>query len=270
MDISNLKKQARDISNNLRDLGSKKEQKYREKTRLDSALNKLIKEAVELKTQKRDYQKRISVLKNERNIQNKSVQEGLTKLKDLRSKYIRESRKPKFDVKRLKKDLENLNFDLETGTLSQKKEKELMKKINSIKTKLSDSDTSTKTDYNRIRRDKKKKKIASDKIHFKIQTEAKEISKIFDRLTEISNQISDIKNQRNLAKVILRGMKDKINIMNAKLGGVLSDMSKFSGAAAKTALDLFTPGKEKKIQIKAGEKLTKDDILKLQRKLMKK
>jgi len=40
MDITNLKKQARDISNNLRDLGSKKEQKYREKTRLDSALNK--------------------------------------------------------------------------------------------------------------------------------------------------------------------------------------------------------------------------------------
>ena len=58
MDITNLKKQARDISNNLRDLGSKKEQKYREKTRLDSALNKLIKEAVELKAQKREYQKK--------------------------------------------------------------------------------------------------------------------------------------------------------------------------------------------------------------------
>ena len=65
-------------------------------------------------------------------------------------------------------------------------------------------------------------------------------------------------------------MKDQINVMNAKLGGVLSEMSKFPGAAARSALDMFTPGKDKKIRIKAGEKLTKDDILKLQKKLMKK
>ena len=197
-------------------------------------------------------------------------QRELKKLRDLRYRYVKESRKPKIDVKRLQKDLENLNFDLETGTLSQKKEKELMKKINFLKTKLSDSVTSTKTDYNQIRRETKKLKITSDKIHVKIQSEAKAISKIFDRLTEISNQISKIKKQRNLVKVILYGMKDQINIMNAKLGGVLSEMSKFPGIAARSALDLFKPGWDKKIQIRTGEKLTKDDILKLQRKLMKK
>jgi uncharacterized coiled-coil DUF342 family protein len=270
MDISNLKKQARDISNNLRDLGSKKEQKYREKTKLDSALNQLIKEAVELKTQKREYQKRIANLKKERNIKNKAVQEGLKKLRDLRDKYVKESRKPKLDAKKLRKDLENLNFDLETGTLSQKKEKELMNKINELKTKIKSIPSSTKTDYNRIRRKTKKFKIDSDKIHMQIQSEAKLISKIFDRLTEISNQISNIKKQRNLVKIILYGMKDQINIMNAKLGGVLSEMSKFPGAAARSALDMFTPGKDRKIKIRAGEKLTKDDILKLQKRLMKK
>ena len=270
MDISNLKKQARDITNKLRDLGSKKEQKYREKTTLGSALNRLIKEAVELKTQKQEYQKKIANLKGDRNIQNKSVQEGLKKLKDLRNKYIKESKKPKINVKGLQKNLENLNFDLETGTISQKKEKELMKKINELKTKINSIPSSTKTEYNNIRRKTKKLKIASDKIHIQIQVEAKEISKIFNRLTEISNQISDIKKQRNLVKLILHGMKDQINIMNAKLGGVLSEMAKFPGVAARSALDMFTPGKDKKIRIKTGEKLTKDDILKLQKRLMKK
>ena len=270
MDISNLKKQARDITNNLRDLGSKKERKYREKTTLDSALNRLIKEAVELKIQKHEYQKRIANLKRDRNLQNRAVQEGLKKLRALRNKYIKESKKPKINVERLQKDLENLNFDLETGTLSQKKEKELMKKINELKTKIKSVPASTKTEYNKIRRKTKKLKITSDKIHMQIQTEAKTISKIFDRLTEISNQISDIKKQRNLVKLILHGMKGQINVMNAKLGGVLSEMAKFPSAAARSALDMFTPGKDKKIQIKTGEKLTKDDILKLQKKLMKK
>jgi len=271
MDITNLKKQARDISNNLRDLGSKKEKKYREKTKLDSALNKLIKEAVELKAQKKEYQKRIANLKKERNIENKAVQEGLKKLKDLRAQYLKESKKPKIDTKKLRKELETLNFNLETGTLSQKKEKALMKKIKELKSKLEKTSTTTKRDYNKVRRDTKKLKVASDKIHAQIQSEAKEISKIFDRLTEISNKISEIKKQRNLIKVILSGMKDQINVMNAKLGGVLSEMSKFPGAAAKSALDMFTLNKEnKKIQIKSGEKLTKDDILKLQKKLMKK
>ena len=270
MDIINLKKQARDITNKLRDLGSKKEQKYREKTKLDSALNQLIKEAVELKTKKHEYQKIITNLKKERNIQNNSVQEGLKKLRDLRNRYIKDSRNPKLDVKRLRKDLENLNFDLETGTISQKNERKLMKRINELKNKLKSVPASTKTEYNKLRRKTKKLKIASDKIHIQIQSEAKAISKIFDRLTEISNQISKIKKQRNLVKVILYGMKDQINIMNAKLGGVLSEMSKFPGAAARSALDLFKSGRDKKIQIRTGEKLTKDDILKLQRKLMKK
>ena len=270
MDIANLKKQAREISNSLRDLGSKKEQKYREKTKLDSALNKLIKEAIELKTQKRTYQKRISELKKERNIKNKEVYEGIKKLKDLRAKYAKEYRKPKIDIKRLQKDLEKLNFTLETGTLSQKKEKALMKQIKVLKLKIEQNSSTTKKEYNFVRKQTKKLKIASDKVHVQIQNEAKDISKIFDRLTEISNLISEIKDQRNLVRIILSGMKDQINVMNARLGGVLSEMAKFSGAAARSALDMFSPGKDKKIQIKAGEKLSKDDILKLQRKLMKK
>ena len=65
-------------------------------------------------------------------------------------------------------------------------------------------------------------------------------------------------------------MKDQISVMNAKLGGILSEMSKFPGAAAKSAFDMFNPNKNKKIQIKSGEKLTKEDILKLQKRLMKK
>ena len=270
MDISNLKNQAREISNNLRDLGSKKEQKYREKTKLDSALNKLIKEAVELKINKKAIHNKIFELKKERNIKNKEVQNGIRQLKILRTKFAKEYNNPKINTIQLKKDLEKLNFTLETGTLSQRKEKDLMKQINEIKSKLDKDSSSTKKEYNKVRKNTKKLKLYSDKVHIKIQSEAKELSKIFDRLTEISNKISDIKKQRNLIKLILSGMKDQISVMNAKLGGVLSEMSKFPGAAAKSAFDMFTPGKNKKIQIKSGEKLTKDDILKLQKKLMKK
>ena len=75
-------------------------------------------------------------------------------------------------------------------------------------------------------------------------------------------------NLKNLTKVILTGLKDQINTLNTKLSSVLTEMSKIPGAA-KNALTFSKP-KDEKIKLKLGNKLDKDAILKLQKKLMRK
>tara|TARA_Y100000034_G_C6903277_1_gene418419 strand:+ start:174 stop:998 length:825 start_codon:yes stop_codon:yes gene_type:complete len=274
MDASNLKKQAQELSGNLRDLGSKKEQKYKEKNRLDSTLNRLIKEATELRERKNEISKKITGLKKARNDKNKAVRDGLRMLKTM--KNVRKKKRPKDSEKirqNLTKEIENLNFRVETESLGIKKEREIMNKIKLNKSKLSELEElmQPSKEYVQVRDATKALKKESDHAHLDIQKLAKESSKIFDRLTELSKQISEIKRQRNLSKLILTGLKDQINTMNAKLGGVLRDMTKLPEAARKHALDMFK--KEKltvKEVIKSGKKLSKDDILKLQRGMIKK
>jgi len=143
-----------------------------------------------------------------------------------------------------------------------------MKQINEIKKQLEDTDRDTKTKYNTLRKDLKKIKKLSDKYHKDLQMKAKESSEIFGRLTEISKEISSIKKEKNLTKVILTGLKDQINTLNTKLSSVLTEMSKIPGAA-KNALKFVKP-KDEKIKLTLGNKLDKDAILKLQKKLMRK
>ena len=89
MDINILKTQAKELTGSLRDLGNKKEQKYREKTKLGGVLNKLIKEAVDLNARKKEIEKELSSLKKERNNKNKEVREGLKKLKQVIAQHVR-------------------------------------------------------------------------------------------------------------------------------------------------------------------------------------
>ena len=278
MDIHTLKNQAKELTGSLRDLGSKKERKYREKTKLDGVLNKLIKEAIDLKTRKREIGKELNSLKNERNEKNRGVREGLKKLKQIRLQHQKNKKRlPKISESKILAEIQQLEFQIQTSELSIGKEKGIMTKIKGLKKIIKEYEVlnAPPADFKRVQKETKEIKNEADKIHDKIQELAKESSKIFERLTELSDEIGKIKRAKNVAKLVLNGLKDQINILNAKLGGVLRDMAKLPVSATKSALDLFSRGGNKKrISIKEalqrGKKLSKDDILKIQKDLMRK
>ncbi len=278
MDINILKTQAKELTGSLRDLGNKKEQKYREKTKLGGVLNKLIKEAVDLNARKKEIEKELSTSKKERNNKNKEVREGLKKLKQLRLQHKKNKAKlPKIPKEKFLAEIQQLEFQIETGAVSMKKEKDIMTKIKSLKKVIKEYQDLQKpsVEFKEIQKKTKEIKKEADATHNKIQTLAKESSQIFDRLTELSSEISKIKRQRNVAKLVLNGLKDQINIMNARLGGVLKDMSKLPETARKSAMEIFNKNEDTlkadvKAALKTGKKLSKDDILKLQKGLLKK
>jgi uncharacterized coiled-coil DUF342 family protein len=278
MDINILKTQAKELTGSLRELGSKKEQKYREKTKLGGVLNKLIKEAVDLNARKKEIEKELSSLKKQRNNKNKEVREGLKKLKHLKVQHKKNRNKsPKINKEKLLAEIQQLDYQVQTGAVSMTKEKNIMKKIKSLKKTIKDYQDSQKpsVEFEQVKERTKLVKKEADSFHDKIQTLAKESSQIFDRLTVLSKEITTIKRQRNVSKLVLNGLKDQINIMNAKLGGVLREMSKLPESASKSAMEIFNKNEAKmkvdvKEALKTGKKLSKDDILKLQKGLMKK
>lgn len=278
MDINTLKNQAKELTGSLRDLGSKKEQKYKEKTKLDGVLNKLIKEAIDLKTRKREIEKELNSLKHKRNEKNRSGREGLKKLKQVIVQHQKNKKRlPKISKSKILAEIQQLEFQIQTSELSIGKEKGIMTKIKGLKKIIKEYETlnALPNEFTIIKKETKEIKKEADRIHDKIQELAKESSKIFERLTELSAEIGKIKRQKNVAKLVLNGLKDQINILNAKLGGVLRDMAKLPVSATKSALDLFSRGGNKnkisiKEALKKGKKLSKDDILKIQKDLMKK
>ena len=278
MNANKLKTQAKQLTGSLRDLGSKKEQKYREKTKLGGVLNNLIKEAVDLNARKREIEKELSSLKKQRNNKNKEVREGLKKLKHLKIQHKKNKTKgPKIPQEKILAEIQQLEFQVETGAVSMTKEKNIMTKIKSLKKTIKEYQELQKpsVEFGQVKERTKLVKKEADSFHDKIQTLAKESSQIFDRLTDLSKEITTIKRQRNVSKLVLNGLKDQINIMNAKLGGVLREMSKLPESARKSAMELFNKNEAKmkidvKEALKTGKKLSKDDILKLQKGLMRK
>ena len=278
MDINKLKNQAKELTGSLRDLGSKKEQKFKEKTKLSNVLNNLIKEAIDLKARKRELEKELALLKKKRNERNNQVREGLKKLKKFKEEYRKNKKKqPKISIEKILAEIQQFDYQVQTGAISMNKEKQIMSKIKNLKKIIKEHEISNTppVEFKRIQKETREVKNKADKIHENIQKLAKESSEIFECLTVLSIEINKIKRQKNVAKLVQNGLKDQINILNAKLGGVLRKMSKLPLSATKSALDLFKrSGTRDKINIrdalKKGKKLSKDDILKIQKQLMRK
>jgi uncharacterized coiled-coil DUF342 family protein len=278
MDINTLKNQAKALTGSLRDLGSKKEQKFKEKTKLSSVLNRLIKEAIDLKARKRELEKELALLKRKRNERNNQVREGLKKLKKFKEEYRKDKkRQPKISIEKILAEIQQFDYQVQTGAISMNKEKQIMGKIKNLKKIIKEHEISNTppVEFKRIQKETREVKNKADKIHENIQKLAKESSEIFECLTVLSIEINKIKRQKNVAKLVQNGLKDQINILNAKLGGVLRKMSKLPLSATKSALDLFKrSGTRDKINIRdalmKGKKLNKDDILKIQKQLMRK
>ena len=147
--------------------------------------------------------------------------------------------------------------------MSFKKEKEYIDSIKQLKNKLKLAEVNDKKfdDLKKFREKILFKKKQADDIHLEIQKLAIEGSKIFDELARKSDEISSAKKLKFELLLKIKISNSKINKSNQNLGGILKNWSSLSSELQKgDAEDIMDKFKKKK-------KLTKDDILILQRKL---
>ncbi|MBT3940687.1 hypothetical protein HOD83_03220 [Candidatus Woesearchaeota archaeon] len=269
----NLRKDIQTISANLKELGGQKEKHYQQKNDLDKQLNSLISKAKELKDQKAEIDKKIITLKKNREESNKRFNQSLVEINDEK----RERRKHNVPSSGpIRKQIKDLEYNMQTEALSFNKEKKIMDQIKKLKVDLNkilaheEGLKSSRTKFNDARVVKKQ----ADDIHSEIQKLAQESSKIFEDLTKLSKDIANIKAQRNTVQLVLKNLKGQISQMNQKLSKILKD---WSGVADKVVLNparrsisaIHKKTEEVKDKLKSKKKLTTEDILLLQREAMR-
>jgi len=262
-------------------LGEEKENLYSRKKALYKERKELLEKLKELRSKKEEYSKVLDSLMEER-------QKTLEKLEELKKKLdeIKQARKDIFknkdiakDIGKYKKELETLEYVLQTEVLSYSQEKKIWNRIKYLRKLLGKYEEISsvlqeidklKEEYNAYR---SKLSIIGQNIRKNIDERKvikEQIKQIKERLTQIMNEYSKLKEQIKQIKDRIRELEDKLN----------EDLQRYiSQRLQKQTIEISNEEKNKiieeysKIQQKImnGSELSMDEILVMQKyELLKK
>lgn len=262
-EIEKLRHQIAVLGKDLESLNNSKESLYKEKTSFDAFLSNTIAQANELKANKKITDEDIKSKKVLRTTLNKELKEFSTKFKESQRAQIGKKEKKRLSPEATKKQIEAMQYAIETEGLSFEKEKQYMDKIKQLKAELAES-SKEMSGSKELRETVSAKKTQADSIHIEVQKLAETSTKSFDQLTLKAKQIIEAKNKRIEIQNKLKDIKAQIEAKNQELSEALNVWLTVSK-------DLPVPVSAEMSEaevinkFKNSKKLTKDDILKLQR-----
>jgi len=266
--LEQLKKGIHDLSTELRQLGEEKEKKYKEKENIDKNLNSYIKTAKDLRDKKVEIDKKVRELKAQREILNKELKAMFAKLAEAKKSLMPVSDKkkgPRESSGQLKKQIDAMQYAIETEGVSFEREQTYMDKIKRMKIKLDEIEKEGAgfRDFKLLKDEINKKKAAADAVHAEIQKLAVESTSIFKDLSLKSEGISKAKQEKLALQEGLKGRKSEIETLNQRLSDTLNEWSKVSKEVAPVTVS--RKPEDVMGKLKSKKKLTKEDILILQR-----
>jgi uncharacterized coiled-coil DUF342 family protein len=203
-------------------LGEEKENLYSRKRVLYKERKKLLEKLKELRSKKEEYSKILDNLMNER-------EKTLGKLEELKKKLdeIKQTRKDVFknkdiikDINKYKKELETLEYVLQTEVLSYSQEKKIWNKIKYLRKLLGKYEeiSSILQEIDKLREEynayRSKLSIIGQNIRKNIdgrKVVKEQIKQIKERLTQIMDEYNKIKEQIKQIKERIRELEDKLN-----------------------------------------------------------
>jgi len=262
-------------------LGEEKENLYSRKKALYKERKELLEKLKELRSKKEEYSKVLDNLMEER-------QKTLEKLEELKKKLdeIKQARKDIFknkdiakDIGKYKKELETLEYVLQTEVLSYSQEKKIWNRIKYLRKLLGKYEeiSSVLQEIDKLREEynayRSKLSIIGQNIRKNIDERKvikEQIKQIKERLTQIMSEYNKIKEQIKQIKDRIRELEDKLN----------EDLQRYiSQRLQKQVVEISEEEKNKiieeysKIQQKImnGSELSMDEILVMQKyELLKK
>lgn len=268
----------------LDELNTEKEAWFEKKRKATAAISDVVKSIRDAKGKRNTFTKQVKDSKQRRQELNKLLSQKraeMTKLqkekKDIASKFGM-----RFDPSKIQKEIEELEFKVETEALPFNIEKQIMKRIAERKKVLEQtkevSDIFDKIHALAKELDRIKKK--ADDTHRKVQNKAESSQQFHEELIESSKDIKELrdkeeemlkkfveaKNVYNEQNALVKAKLDEIRDLRAKIGEVeLEDKKKQKKADEKKIVEQKKSVEEK---IKKGLKLTTDDLLAFQAKEM--
>lgn len=255
-DVEKLRRQIALLGRELEALNNSKESLYKEKADFDALLSNTIAEANELKTKKKETDEEIKKKKQLRTELNKELKAQGAKLK---SQKPATKTKIKLSPAAIRKQIEAMQYSIETEGLSFEKETLYMERINRLKAELAELAPAESESKEFVA-----KKILADQAHVEIQKLAIESTKGFELLTSKAKAIIEAKASRVKIQVRLKDLKSQIEFKNQDLAEALGQ---WLTVTKDIAPEISAEAAEAEFinKFKNSKKLTKDDILKLQR-----
>ena len=279
--LDKLKKEVIGLKVNLNQIDEQKESAFQEKEKITQDISKLIKGVKTAKQKRNALTKEVKTLKQKRDELNKQVVSKISEIKSLdkERKEIAQKYNIKEDPSHIKEKIEQLEEKIETNVMSFDKEKKLMKIIKDLKKKYNEANVISNVweKLNALSKEVSALKKESQNVHEIIQTKAKESQANHEEMLKLSKDIDELKVKEEAAYKNFFEQKQKFNEVNTALKEKLLELNKLSEKLSE--LKVKSQQERKKRQddllkdmetlvedkIKAGKKLTTEDLLVLQK-----
>ncbi len=284
---SQLTKQADELQNSIRtlrkhltELNEQKEKLFDQRNTIGKQISELIKNVKGIRSERDTFTAEVKLSKEEREKLNNDIKTRTTEVATLtaaRDLIIKKTGMTE-DPRMLRRELERLNYKMETDAMSFEKETKLMKVINQYRKKLlaakditiaNDKLWAASKDLDRMR-------AIANQAHNKVTHAAKESQEKHQGMVSVSHQIDDLKakeeafnSQIVTKKAEMQPIMAELDVKNAQL----TELNQKLGIAREEQHSQKAAEQNKKITDKAGEvkqkflrgeKLTTEEFLLLQ------
>ena len=265
-----LKKGITELKETLNILNVEKEEWFTKKESLKKEVSNLISQIKKIKFPKDSESAEVKKLKSKRDKCNKEVQKLIKQFKKLNSEKLKimKDKKITFNPAEISKQIETLDYSIQTEALSFDKEKKIMIQIKHLKKQMANAGDAQGVfkELKEVSDKIKKAKDIAEEHHKKLQKEIKDNKPDYEEFRKLTKQINELKKKQEKAFANFIDSKNKFSAINSKLKGKLKDAKgmriesdfKYKKDNAKL---LEEKTKEVEEKLKKKKKLTTEDLL---------
>lgn len=278
--LNSLRDETRVLREEMNKLNSMKEETFLKKSEVIRNIREMITKVKETKGKRDEKTKAVKEEKEKRQKLNEEIKEKIQKIAEVNPKVEEAPKKSEEHINPhlIKKNIQSLEYKIETEGMSFEKEKKTMKLINSLKKQLVEAEKRYKA-YHELKnahREIKPLKKDANEIHHKIQEDAGESQKLHEEMIKTSKSIDGLRKEEKELTAKFLEEKKTYQEVSQKLKDKLDALSKISEELNRHKVEAAEERKEKQHKtlkekqreveekMKKGGKLTTDDILVLQ------
>lgn len=284
--LKDLRVQVSTLKKELNKLNREKESWYSKRSDVNKKITDLIGGVKGSKDERNELSGKVKELKEQRDELNKEINEKAAELKSLKENYDSKvgAKTSKEDNPALiKKQLERLDYVMQTQPMSFDKEQKMMKEIKSLRKKL-DEMSAVLGDWEKISvltKEVNKLRRKSNSAHRQIQRKAANSQTKHEAVIERSKEIDALKEEEQQYFEKFKEYKDLFTEKNNKLKELLKESDELRAVLQEAdvkvdedkkrqeQINLKEKAKEVNEKVKTGKKLTTEDLLIFQKSLGK-
>lgn len=283
--LKDLRQQINLIKKDLNKLNREKESWFKKRSNTNKKITELIGGVKGSKDARNELTGKVKDLKKERDALNKEISEKVTLLKELKEKSgnvpfnSRDQKSPS----QIKKEMEKLDYTLQTQPMSFKKEQQLMSQIKSLKKELLEMGDVNEDwkNVSQLQKEISRLRKLSNVAHKSIQDNASNSQEKHEEVIGVSKEIDELKVQEKEAYEKFKEYKQLFADKNSELKELLKQADELKELLEsknveveedKRRVEALEVKKKAKIvneKIKTGGKLTTEDLLIFQKSMNK-